>query len=133
MWAPGFVIPSIYGYKRIRNRAVPLKYGKGATKYRWVDISTACRRLKSVPRVGMGGSRIGSEVVLALTEAAALRGGTWYVLAGDEGDVWRLSLSIVHALGVLGGDDDGVESTSSSSTSSLSSSLSSTWTGLTYS
>jgi len=43
----------------------------------------------------MGGSRIGSEVVLALTEAAALRGGTWYVLAGDEGDVWRLSLSIV--------------------------------------
>ena len=32
---PGFIIPSIYGYERIRN-AVTLKYGKLATKYPWM-------------------------------------------------------------------------------------------------
>ena len=35
LWKYCFIIPSIYGYKRIRNR-VPLKYGKLATKYPWI-------------------------------------------------------------------------------------------------
>ena len=33
---PGFIIPSTITDKRIYKEAVPLKYGKLATKYQWV-------------------------------------------------------------------------------------------------
>jgi len=101
---PGFIIPSIYEYKRIYGTAVPLKYVELATKYPWiyhirifiavyvyavlqrccascgttmsvVELINSCRRHHSVPHGQSSPSRNSRYVHIALANAASLSCG----------------------------------------------------------